>query len=327
MDTDKFIRIAKQVIAHELNGLKLLVNSIDQNFLKALELLANTKGRIVVSGIGKSGIIARKLAATFSSTGSPSYFVHPVEASHGDLGMIHHDDIMLILSNGGESLELFDLVNYAKSAEIPIIAMVGRASSTLARSSNVVLSLPEISEASHIKAPTTSTTMMLALGDALAVALIEHKQFSLDHYKTLHPGGRLGAGMLVVKDIMYVGTRLPQIYIHTKMPEALIEMTAKSLGCVVVIDDALRVLGIITDGDLRRHASKNFLDMTIEEVMTKSPLLIDKDLKVIDALEIMNKKSITSLVVAAEGKLAGLIHIHDCLRVGLEAINSDDENR
>ena len=326
MESKKFIDIAKQIIIKESQGLNLLAETIGKDFFSALQTIVNSKGRVIVSGIGKSGIIAQKISSTLSSTGTPSYFIHPVEASHGDLGMIQHDDVMVILSNGGESIELFDLIDYAKNANIPIISIVGRKNSTLARSSNTVLSLPETEEASNTPAPTTSTTMMLALGDALAVALLEYKKFTIDQYKIFHPGGRIGTQLLKVKDVMCTGNRLPTVLPHTKMPETLIEMTAKSLGCVVIINEINEVLGIITDGDLRRHMSEKLLKMNSEEVMGKNPYTIDGELKVIEALQIMNKRVITSLVIVKNNKLTGLLHIYDCLRIGLDVINNNSDN-
>ncbi len=326
MESKKFIDIAKQIITKESHALDLLAKTIGEVFFSAVQTIVNSKGRVIVSGIGKSGIIAQKISSTLSSTGTPSYFIHPAEASHGDLGMIHHDDVMIILSNGGESIELFDLVDYAKNADIQIISIVGRKNSTLARSANIVLSLPETEEASNTPAPTTSTTMMLALGDALAVALLEYKKFSIDQYKIFHPGGRIGTQLLKVKDVMCSGNRLPTTFPNTKMSETLIEMTTKSLGCVIIINEKNEVLGIITDGDLRRHMSENLLEMRSEEVMGKNPYIIDEELKVIEALQIMNKKTITSLIVTKDNKLVGILHIHDCLRIGLDVINNNSDN-
>ncbi len=326
MESEKFIDIAKQIITKESHALDLLAKTIGEVFFSAVQTIVNSKGRVIVSGIGKSGIIAQKISSTLSSTGTPSYFIHPVEASHGDLGMIHHDDVMIILSNGGESIELFDLVDYAKNANIQIISIVGRKNSTLARSANIVLSLPETEEASNTPAPTTSTTMMLALGDALAVALLEYKKFTIDQYKIFHPGGRIGTQLLKVKDVMCTGSRLPTTFPHTKMSETLIEMTTKSLGCVIIINEKNEVLGIITDGDLRRHMSEKLLEMKSEEVMGKNPYSVDEGLKVIEALQIMNKKAITSLIVTKDNKLVGILHIHDCLRIGLDVINNNSDN-
>lgn len=323
--TNKLVQTAKDVIMQEAEGLRLLAENINEQYLRAIELLASTKGRVVVSGIGKSGIIAKKITATLASTGTHSFFIHPAEASHGDLGMVHSDDALIILSNGGESLEIFDLVDYAKDNKIPIIAIVGRASSSLAKEATIILELPKVPEASHINAPTTSTTMMLALGDALAVGLIERKGFSAAQYKKLHPGGRLGAQMLTVKEVMRTGVKLPIIHLNTKTTDALVEITSKAMGCAVVLDQTNKIVGIITDGDLRRHINSDFLNMNISDIMTNSPLLIDQEMKVIEALEIMNKKSITSLIVAQNGDLAGIIHIHDCLRIGLDAIHDDKE--
>lgn len=326
MESKKFIDIAKQIITKESHALDLLAETIGEIFFSAVQTIVNNKGRVIVSGIGKSGIIAQKISSTLSSTGTPSYFIHPAEASHGDLGMIHHDDVMIILSNGGESIELFDLVDYAKNADIQIISIVGRKNSTLARSANIVLSLPETEEASNTPAPTTSTTMMLALGDALAVALLEYKKFTIDQYKIFHPGGRIGTQLLKVKDVMCTGNRLPTTFPNTKMSETLIEMTTKSLGCVIIVNEKNEVLGIITDGDLRRHMSENLLEMKSEEVMGENPYIIDEELKVIEALQIMNKKAITSLIVTKDNKLVGILHIHDCLRIGLDVINNNSDN-
>lgn len=319
------LQIIKEVIALEKRGLEELGQSVNEVSVNAIELITSIKGRVIVSGMGKSGIIAQKIAATLSSTGTHSFYVHPAEASHGDLGMIHHEDLLLILSNGGESLELFDMLTYAKSLNIPVVAMVGRENSTLAKSADVVLLIPNVPEATHIKAPTTSTTIMLAYGDALAVALLEKKQFSTDQYKMLHPGGRLGNQMLKVKDVMRTGASLPVVDLDAKPADAIIEITKKAAGCAVVVDKDKKVLGIITDGDLRRHMKSDFLNLSIEQIMTKSPCAIDQEMKVIEALEIMNKKAITSLVVIADSRLVGIIHIHDCLKIGLEVIHHAED--
>lgn len=323
-----FIEIARTTIQSEARALDALSTSIDGSFNQAIDLILNTKGRIIVSGIGKSGIVARKIAATLASTGTHAFFVHPVEASHGDLGMVHHDDAIILLSNGGESLELFDIVAFAQEKSIPIIAMVGRANSSLSKAATISLVLPAIKEVSDINAPTTSTTMMMALGDALAISLIDYRKFDSDDYKILHPGGRLGAQMRKVKDLMCSGNRLPIVTTEQSMSEVIVEMTRKALGCAVVVssDDKKKILGLVTDGDLRRHVKQNFLNMSVDQVMTTTPYLIDEEMRVIEALEIMNKRAITSLVVASNNQLVGIIHIHDCLREGLNVMHEDDRD-
>jgi arabinose-5-phosphate isomerase len=280
--------------------------------------LAAIKGRIIVTGMGKSGHIARKIAATMTSTGTPAHFVHPGEASHGDLGVITADDAVLAISNSGETAELSDIIAYCKRFSIPLIGMVRRKESKLVDAADIPLVLPEIPEASPTGAPTTSTTMMLALGDALAVALLERKGFTKEDFSAFHPGGKLGAAFMLVDALMHSGNELPLIGDCATMQEAILTMTAKRFGCVAVLSGKQHLAGVITDGDLRRHMQPDLLHKNVTEIMTKNPLTIRPGALAAEALNIMNARSITSLfVVNDEKKPVGIIHIHDCLRAGI----------
>ncbi|MEK9752701.1 MAG: KpsF/GutQ family sugar-phosphate isomerase [Rhodospirillaceae bacterium] len=309
---------ARRVLTSEADALKALANSLGQPFLDALDILAGTSGRVVVSGMGKSGHVGRKIAATLASTGTPAFFVHPGEASHGDLGMITRTDSLFMMSNSGETTELSDLVAYAARFSIPLIGVTSVADSALARAADAALILPDAPEACPMGlAPTTSTTLMLALGDALAVTLLERRKFSPADFHALHPGGKLGRRLLKVSEIMHGGDELPLISPDAAMAAALIEMTTKRFGCVGVIDGAGEFLGVITDGDLRRHISANLLARTTGEVMTRSPATIGPDALASEALAIMNERSITNLFVVEGRRPIGIVHIHDCLRAGV----------
>jgi arabinose-5-phosphate isomerase len=307
----------KAVLAQEIKGLEALADSLGDDFGQAVECIAGIKGRVIVSGMGKSGHVARKIAATMASTGTPAHFVHPGEASHGDLGMITRDDAVLALSNSGETAELSDLTIYCKRFSIPLIAVVRRKESKLVEAADIAMVLPEIPEASPTGAPTTSTTMMLALGDALAVALIERKGFTRDDFSRFHPGGKLGQAFTRVEELMHGAGELPLVAEATPMREALITMTAKRFGSAGVTDAKGRLLGIITDGDLRRHMQPDLLDRKAVEIMTRSPVTIRPGALAAEALSIMNARSITSLFVVDNEKPVGIIHIHDCLRAGI----------
>lgn len=308
----------RRVVTLEARALARLADELGPSFVEAVELLSQVSGRIVVSGMGKSGHIAHKIAATLSSTGAPAIFVHPAEASHGDLGMITSSDALLMLSNSGETTELSDLLHYAKRGEIPLVAIVGRARSTLAEAATVFLLVPEEPEAGTLGlAPTTSTTMMLALGDALAVALFERKSFTEDDFHAFHPGGRLGQRLIRVRDIMHGLEELPLVSPDVVMAEAILEMTAKSFGCVGVVDQTRELIGIITDGDLRRHMGTDLLDKRAREIMTRSPTTLRADALAAEAVHVMNERKITSLFITEDSKLAGILHIHDCLRAGI----------
>ncbi|MBI3113778.1 MAG: KpsF/GutQ family sugar-phosphate isomerase [Rhodospirillales bacterium] len=309
---------AKRVLGIESAALAALAGALGPTFTQVLDVIAGVTGRIVVTGMGKSGHVARKIAATLSSTGTPALFVHPAEASHGDLGMIAKGDAVFALSNSGETPELSDLITYSKRYGIPLIAVTGGGDSALAKAADVVLTLPHSEEACPLGlAPTTSTTVMLALGDAIAVALLERKGFSPDQFHLLHPGGKLGRRLLKVADIMHKGDALPLIASGAAMSDALIEMTAKSFGCVGVVDGKGRLKGVITDGDLRRHMSPKLTGQTVDQVMTKGAKSIPPDILASEAVGIMNANKITNVFVVEGGRPVGILHIHDCLRTGV----------
>ena len=309
---------AKRVLEIEAEALGALAGSLGEPFLRALDILAQVKGRVVVSGMGKSGHIGHKIASTLSSTGTPALFVHPAEASHGDLGMITTDDAVLALSNSGETSELADLVAYAKRFEIPLICITGGKDSALADAADVALILPASEEACPMGlAPTTSTTVMLALGDAISVALLERKGFSPDEFHVLHPGGKRGDRLIKISDIMHKGEKMPLIDPDALMADALIEMSAKSFGCVGVIGSDGLLLGVITDGDLRRHMSPELIGRKAREVMTEGALSINPGMLASVALGIMNVRAITNIFVTKDDRPLGILHIHDCLRAGV----------
>ena len=309
---------AKRVLEIEAEALGVLAGSLGEPFLRALDILAQVKGRVVVSGMGKSGHIGHKIASTLSSTGTPALFVHPAEASHGDLGMITTDDAVLALSNSGETSELADLVAYAKRFEIPLICITGGKDSALADAADVALILPASEEACPMGlAPTTSTTVMLALGDAISVALLERKGFSPDEFHVLHPGGKLVQRWIKISDIMHKGEEMPLIDPDALMADALIEMSAKSFGCVGVIGSDGLLLGVITDGDLRRHMSPELIGRKALEVMTEGALSINPGMLASVALGIMNVRAITNIFVTKDDRPLGILHIHDCLRAGV----------
>lgn len=317
-DKKSYVVSATKTINTEIEGLKSLLNFFDENYIKAVDLILNCKGRVIISGMGKSGHIANKIAATFASTGTPSFFIHPGEASHGDLGMITQDDVVILLSNSGETKELKDIIYFCKRFEIPTIGIIRRAESELTKTSTVPLVLPAIPEANHVNAPTTSTTMMLAVGDALAVSLIDARGFNSEKFGVFHPGGKLGSNFLKVKDLMRKGKDIPLVAEDKKMSEVLLEMTSKHLGCTGVLDKSGNLSGVITDGDLRRHIDQKFLDHSADEIMTKNPVVTDAMALAVEAIAVMNKKSITSLFVLDEQKkVVGILHLHDCLRSGV----------
>ena len=306
------------VIQTEIDTLLKLKDELNINFVKALNLLLATKGRVIVSGMGKSGHIAGKIAATLASTGTPAFFVHPGEASHGDLGMVVKNDLVLALSNSGETLELKDIVAYTKRFEIPFIIMTSNEDSSLSKSANVALIIPESIEACpHGLAPTTTSTAMLALGDALAIALLERKNFSPEDFHQLHPGGKLGKQLLKVSDLMHDGKEVPIVSSQMEMSDAIIVMTAKHFGCVGVIDKNKYLIGVITDGDLRRHMKNGFLKKKAEQVMTSALKTIAPSALATEGLSLMNKNSITALFVTKNKYPIGILHIHDCLRAGI----------
>lgn len=311
---------AKRTIDREVEALRAMENSLDENLSKALDLMQNCKGRVIVTGMGKSGHIARKIAATLASTGTPSFFIHPGEASHGDLGMVTNDDVVLAISNGGESKELSDILLYCKRYGIPLIAMTKNPQSSLGKNSSMVLKLPDNGEACPLGlAPTSSTTATLVMGDILAVDLMERKGFSETDYKQRHPGGKLGAILRKVSDLMHAGDEMPLIDEDAIMQDALITMSAKMLGCVGIVNKQGNLEGIITDGDLRRWMSPNLITEKVSTVMTKNPRTIRPDVLAIEAVNVMNNtgNGITNLFVVEGKKPVGVIHIHDCLKAGV----------
>jgi arabinose-5-phosphate isomerase len=312
------IAAAREVLLAESDALRALAERIDGSFERAVDLLFAAGGRIVATGMGKSGHVARKIASTLASTGSPALFVHPGEASHGDLGMLTRDDALIALSNSGETPELADVLAHCKRFSIPLIGITSRAPSTLADAADATLLLPPVAEACPLGlAPTTSTTMMLALGDALAVALLERRGFSADDYRTLHPGGKLGRRLLRVGDLMHGSGEVPIAAPDARMDEAILVMTAKRFGCVGIVDADGKLVGIITDGDLRRHMADGLLHKKAADVMTARPRTIRADALAAEALRLMNENAITSLFVTAADRPVGILHIHDCLRAGV----------
>lgn len=312
------LSVARTVLGTEAAGLRALAESLDGAFALAVDLLAGATGRVIVSGMGKSGHVGRKIAATFASTGTPAHFVHPAEASHGDLGMIVDGDVVLALSNSGETAELADLIAHCSRFGLKLIGISGRAGSTLALAADVALVLPGAREACPMGlAPTTSTTMQMALGDALAVALLTRRGFGASDFRRFHPGGRLGAKLLRVRDLMHAGAAMPLAAPDMQMHAALIVMTEKRFGCLGVVDTG-RLVGILTDGDLRRAMGPDLLDRPLAAVMTAGPRTIGPEALAAEALHIMNSRTITTLfVVDPQGAPLGILHIHDLLRAGV----------
>ncbi|MES2845887.1 MAG: KpsF/GutQ family sugar-phosphate isomerase [Pseudomonadota bacterium] len=316
--TTDFLATARRVIRREADALTILADALNGGFAEAVEIIMQAQGRVIVSGMGKSGHIARKIAATLASTGTPAQFVHPAEASHGDLGMVMRGDVALVLSNSGETPELADIIAHTRRFGIPLIGVAGRDGSTLLRQADVAILLPDAPEACDQGiVPTTSTTMTLALGDALAIALMEHRQFTPEHFRLFHPGGKLGARLSKVRDLMH--GEPPLVPESAGMDQALLTMSRQGYGVVGVTNDQGELAGIITDGDLRRHMS-GLLDLTAGQVMTPGPRTIGPDSLAEAAVRIMNDRKITCLfVVDPEGSrtAVGLLHIHDCLRAGV----------
>ena len=308
---------AKRVINEEANALKILESELPKDFSAVVDSILRITGRVIIVGIGKSGYIARKLASSLASTGTPAFYIHPSEASHGDLGMITKSDIVLMLSNSGETKELIDTINYCKRFSIKMVAMTMNPDSNLAKNSDFVLTIPTIKEASLLSAPTTSALMMLALGDAITISLHEAKGFSKDDFLTFHPGGKIGANLIKIKDLMFVGNDLPLVKPDDSFANIILIMTKKSLGCAAVVDYNQNLLGIITDGDLRRNIDKNLTTMKATDIMTTSPKSVSQNILVSEALFIMNDKSITALPVTENNKIIGIIHIHDIIRAGI----------
>ena len=287
-------------------------------FLEAVKTIRAARGRVIVTGIGKSGHIARKIAATLASTGTPAFFVHAADASHGDLGMITSDDVMLALSWSGETEELKELINYSRRFRIALIAVTGNVESTLGQAADIVLVLPPAREACpHNLAPTTSSLMQLALGDALAIALLESRGFTAVDFGVFHPRGKLGAALKFVRDVMHPGAAVPLIGRDALMSEAIVEMSAKGFGCVAIVEVTGKLAGVITDGDLRRHMRADLLQASVDAVMTASPKTIRPDQLASEALQLLNESKITALIVVEADRPVGIVHFHDLLRAGV----------
>ncbi|MBM6582688.1 KpsF/GutQ family sugar-phosphate isomerase [Microvirga sp. BT689] len=318
---DQAIASALRTLETERDGLTILMEAIGNGlgpfFTAAAETIAAAKGRVIVTGMGKSGHVGRKMTATFASTGTPAHYVHPAEASHGDLGMIQTDDVIIALSWSGETAELADIISYSRRFRVPLIALTSNAESTLGRAADICLTLPKAKEACpNGLAPTTSTTLQLALGDALAVALLEQRGFTAEHFKVFHPGGKLGARLKLVRDIMHVGERLPIVGIEARMDEAINEIGRKGFGAVIVVNGDGSLAGIVTDGDLRRNLRPDLATLPVTTIMTKTPRTIAPDALVASALEMEEASRITALIVVENSRPIGLVHYLDLLRAG-----------
>jgi arabinose-5-phosphate isomerase len=307
----------KDAIEIECNGLMVLVKSLTMETASIVELLIRCEGRVILTGIGKSGHIAKKIASTFSSTGTTAIFVHPTEASHGDLGMITSKDVVICLSKSGESTELIDILNYCRRFGIKLIGISENMDSTLAQACNHMVTLPKVAEACPLNlAPTTSTTMMLALGDALAVACLHARKFSPERFQDFHPGGKLGRKLMTAKDIMHKAELLPLIGLNAKIKEAIIVMTHRRFGCVGVVNERSELVGIYTDGDLRRQINEFSLDYPIKDLMHQSPFKINADMLLVDVAKLFADERIPSVFICCENKPIGIVHIHDLLQKG-----------
>ena len=318
LQSDK-INLIRADIRDQRTALSKLEKSIDISIIKAVNLLFKNKGRIIITGIGKSGFIGLKLSATLSSTGSPSQYINCSEANHGDLGAIQNSDILLALSKSGDTKEMFPIISYAKRNKIKLISITAKNNSFLAKNSDIICLIPDIPESCPLNlAPTTSTTMMLVLGDAIALQLMNKRGFKKEHFKKFHPGGMLGKSLLLVKDIMHTEDKLPLIKNHNTMREALLKMTSYGFGCVGIINSKNHLIGIITDGDLRRNIAKKFLDLSIEKIMTKNPVTVKPKMNIKETIDIMNSNKITSVFVIKHNSKVpeGIIHIHDCIKIG-----------
>lgn len=318
MTNEKDLQSARRTIDKEVEALRMMEDELNGNLSQALDLMQNTKGRVIVTGMGKSGHVGTKIAATLASTGTPAFFVHPGEASHGDLGMVTEDDVVLAISNSGETKELSDIITYCKRYGIPLIAITKNPNSTLGRTGDILLKLPDDGEACPLGlAPTSSTTATMVLGDILAVCLLERKGFSKTDFKQRHPGGKLGSFLQKVSDLMHKGEEIPLVYDTASMQEALLMMTSKMLGCVGIIDKNRHLLGIITDGDLRRCLSPDMLTKKASELMTHNPKTTTPEILAVEAVKEMNEKKITQLFVIDHEQPVGIIHLHDCLKAGV----------
>jgi arabinose-5-phosphate isomerase len=321
-DRSAAIASALRTVATEQAGLAVfaeaLNNGLSESFAHAIELISAIRGRVIVTGVGKSGHIGAKIAATLASTGTPAFFVHPAEANHGDLGMIAKDDAIIAMSWSGETAELKSIVAYSRRFSIPLIAVTSGETSTLAREADVVLALPRVPEACpHGLAPTTSTLLQLVAGDALAIALLEAREFTPDQFRTFHPGGKLGASLMKVREIMHRGDHMPMAPVGSSLRDAMVTLSNKRFGCVCIVDDNGLLAGIITDGDLARNLDRNLGGMAVDEIMTRTPKTVDPDALTVEAMAILEEKRISALVVVEDGKPVGIVHFHDLLRIGV----------
>lgn len=318
IEGQRIIEAARRVLSIEADALSALSESLGGEFARCVDIMLATEGRVICVGVGKSGHVARKIAATLSSTGAPALFIHPTEASHGDLGAIRSGDSILALSRSGETSELSDIVHYARRFAVPLIAMTANAGSTLARAADLALLLPPAPEAcSETQAPTTSTTMMMALGDALAVALLQRRGFDATAFKIFHPAGALGAMLKTASDVMRAGDAQPLIASGAKLADAIAEIGAKRLGCVGVVDGSGALVGVVTDGDLRRLLAGGRSVEKVDEAMTRSPVTVRPDALAGAVLALMNERAITQVFVVSDGAPVGVVHLHDLLRAGL----------
>lgn len=312
---------AERTLETEIAGLSALRAALKDGlgipFRQVFDLIRGIKGRVIITGIGKSGHIGTKIAASLASTGTPSFFVHASEASHGDLGMITQDDVVIALSWSGETQELAGIVAYTRRFKVPLIAITSRKDSTLGRAADIVMKLPSVTEACpHGLAPTTSAMLQLAIGDALAVALLEGRGFTAQDFRVFHPGGRLGASLKTARDIMHSGASLPLVHQKTLMSDGIVLITQKGFGTLGVTDDLNQLIGIITDGDLRRHVSSNLLAKTAGEIMTRAPKTVGPETLSASIIELLNSLAITSVFVIQDGRPIGIVHMHDLLRIG-----------
>lgn len=321
LEKKSVLHSALKTVENEIAGIEALAKALNTNisdaFLDAVRTIVNIQGRVVVTGLGKSGHIGVKIAATLASTGTPAFFVHAAEANHGDLGMIGRNDVILALSWSGETAELKGILNHSRRFKIPLIACTSGENSALGRQADILLLLPKVEEACpHGLAPTTSTMMQLALGDALAVALLEAHHFSASDFKIYHPGGSLGASLSFVRDVMHKGDKMPLVHAKTPMPQAMQELAAKHFGCVGVIDNKGNLIGIVTEGDLARNVNRDLSKLTVNDVMTKSPKTISPDAIIASAMALLNEYQISALLVVENSKPIGILHFHDLLRIG-----------
>ena len=315
--TNTFVQAAKKVLQTEADALEILKNELPNDFSHLVKLILSLNGRVIVSGVGKSGHIGNKIAATLASTGTPAFFIHATEASHGDLGMITENDLCLLISNSGETSEIFDILTHARRFNIPVATISSNSESTLVKAADFKLCLPVVDEACPIgMAPTTSTTMMLALGDALAVALMEAKKFNTENFKVFHPGGKLGAKMMTVSQVMHKSDTLPLVKTETSMKETLLTMSSKGFGIAAVVNEVGFLVGVITDGDLRRNIN-DLMSKNAGNIASLSPITLLGETFVVDALNLMQDLKITAVIITSvENKPIGILHIQDLLKVG-----------